>query len=219
MKKIIITTMAGLLIIASCIFTYQAKKIDNLENQLTLKLENDQQESNYSQTHLLADSIKETLNKEGSFKVLDGTVSISHTYMLEEQVILGLKKYETIAATANCYYQYTLPLNEAEVTIEGNKINVVLPDVTLDKDATHRVANTFILNEEKSSSSILSNKYTAAKAMRYWEDTFDKRANEHIEDLYKQNDLQKVAEKQVEELLDNFIGEDTKINLVASNQE
>lgn len=218
MKKIIITTLAGLLIIASCIFTYQAKKIENLENQLTLKLENDQQESNYSQTYLLANSIKETLNKKGDFKVLNGTVSISHTYMLEEQAILGFKKYETISGTANCYYQYTLPLNEAEVRVEDNDINVILPDVTLDKEATHRIANTFILNEEKSSSSFLSNKYTARKAMRYWEDTYDKRANEHLEDLYNQNVLQKEAEEQVKELLGNFIGEDTNINIVASNQ-
>ena len=81
----------------------------------------------------------------------------------------------------------------------------------MDQEATHRVANTFLLDEEKSSSSLFSNKYVAQKAMRYWEDTYDKRANENLLDLHTEAELQKTAKSQVQELISSLIGSDIKV--------
>ena len=213
MKKIIIATAAGLLIIVASIFNFQANKIKDLEHQLTIKAEVEQQERAYSETKLATHSIKEVFNKECDFKILDGTASISHTYTLEEQAMLGIVKRETISGTATCYYQYSVPLDKAVVVHDKNKIIITLPKATLDQEATHRVANTFLLDEEKSSSSLFSNKYVAQKAMRYWEDTYDKRANENLLDLHTEAELQKTAKSQVQELISSLIGSDIKVEI------
>lgn len=211
MKKIIIGTTVGLLIIVAAIFNFQSNKIKALEHQLTIKAEIEQQERGYSETTVATKSIKEAFNKECDFKILDGTASISHTYTLEEQAILGIVKRETISGTATCYYQFSVPLDKAVVVHEKNKIIITLPKATLNQEATHRVANTFLLDEEKSSSSLFSNKYVAQKAMRYWEDTFDKRANENLLDLHTEAELQKIAKDQVQELISSLIGSDVKL--------
>ena len=211
MKKIIIGTTVGLLIIVAAIFNFQANKIKDLEHQLTIKAEIDQQERAYSETKLATHSIKEAFNKECDFKILDGTASISHTYTLEEQAMLGIVKRETISGTATCYYQFSVPLDKAVVVHEKNKIIITLPKAALNQEATHRVANTFLLDEEKSSSSLFSNKYVAQKAMRYWEDTYDKRANENLLDLHTESELQRVAKEQVRNLVETLVGTDIKL--------
>ena len=49
-KKVIIGTIIGLMIIMACIFKYQGDKIDRLEHDLVIKQETHTQEFDYTET-------------------------------------------------------------------------------------------------------------------------------------------------------------------------
>lgn len=213
LKKVIIGTVAGLVIIAACLLSYQSKKIDNLEHDLFIKQEATEQEFDYTETEALAKTIEETLNYEGKFLVFAGSVNIKHKYILNDQTILGIKQTETLSATANCYYEYTVALNQAKVTAKGKTINIELPKVILNEEATHRIPNTMHIIEDETDSSFFSTKAKAQKAARYWEDTFDKRANERIVSLYEEQELQDMAIVQVKHMIETLLTKDVKINI------
>ncbi len=205
-KKVIIGTVIGLMIIMACIFKYQGDKIDRLEHDLVIKQEEYTQEFDYTETEAYAKTIEETFNETGDLIVMEGMVNIKHKYVLDQKGWLGINQTETLTATANAYYEFTTPLNRADIEVKGSKIIVTIKAPELKDEATHRVANTMHVIEDETGSSLFSTKENARKAVRYWEDTFDKRANERIEGLYKKDDLNKEAIKQVEDLVKHLTG-------------
>ena len=211
-KKVIIGTLIGLMIIMACIFKFQGDKIDRLEHDLVIKQETHTQEFDYTETEAYAKTIEETFNETGDLIVMEGTVNIKHKYVLDEKGWLGVNQTETLTATANAYYEFITPLNEAKVEVKGTKITVTIKAPQLKEEATHRVANTMYVIEDETGSSLFSTKENARKAVRYWEDTFDQRANERIESLYKDEELKDEAIKQVEDLLKHLTG-NSKINI------
>ncbi len=205
-KKIVIGTVIGLMIIMACIFKYQGDKIDRLEHDLVIKQEEHTQEFDYTETEAYAKTVEESFNETGELIVMEGKVNIKHKYVLDEKGWLGVNQTETLTATADAYYEFTTPLNRADIEVKGTKIIVTIKAPELKKGATHRVANTMHVIEDETGSSFFSTKENTRKAVRYWEDTFDKRANERIEGLYKDDDLRKEAIKQVEELVKHLTG-------------
>ena len=205
-KKVIIGTLIGLMIIMACMFKYQNEKIDRLEHDLVIKQEVHTQEFDYTETEAYADTIEETFNETGELVVMKGEINIKHKYVLDEKGWLGISQTETLVATATAYYEFATPLNEAKVETRGNKIIVTLKAPQLKEDATHRIANTMHVIEDETDSSFFSTKENARKVVRYWEDTFDKRANERIADLYREEELNKQAIKQVKDLLIHLTG-------------
>lgn len=205
-KKVIIGTLIGLMIIMACIFKYQGDKIDRLEHDLVIKQEAHTQEFDYTETEAYADTIEETFNETGELVVMKGEINIKHKYVLDEKGWLGISQTETLTATANAYYEFTTPLNKAKVETKGNKIIITLKAPQLKEEATHRIANSMYVIEDETGSSFFSTKENARKAVRYWEDTFDLRANERIEGLYKEDELNDQAIKQVKDLLAHLTG-------------
>ena len=205
-KKVMIGTLIGLMIIMACIFKYQSGKIDRLEHDLVIKQETHTQEFDYTETEAYAKTIEETFNETGDLIVMEGKVSIKHKYVLDEKGWLGISQTETLTATADAYYEFTTPLNRADIEVKGTKIIVTIKAPSLKKEATHRIANTMHVIEDETDSSFFSTKENARKAVRYWEDTYMKRANDRIADLYGKDDLNKEAIKQVEELVKHLTG-------------
>ena len=205
-KKVIIGTLIGLMIIMACMFKYQGDKIDKLEHDLVIKQEAHTQEFDYTETEAYADTIEETFNETGELVVMKGEINIKHKYVLDEKGWLGISQTETLVATANAYYEFTTPLNKAKVETKGNKIIVTLKAPQLKEEATHRISNSMYVIEDETDSSFFSTKENARKVVRYWEDTFDSKANERIEGLYKEDELNDQAIKQVKDLLTHLTG-------------
>lgn len=211
-KKVIIGSVVGIVIIMSCLFIRQRQVIKNLEHDLTIKQETHIQEFDYTETEAYAKTIKETLVEEGEMIVLKGEINIKHKYVLDEEGFLGINQTEKFTATANAYYQFTTDLNNATVQVKGKKIVVTLKAPKLDKEATHRKANTMYVMQDETSSSFFSSRENSKKVVRFWEDTFDQRANERIENIYDSKDLEEETVKLVSNLL-KHLAKDVKIEV------
>ena len=211
-KKVIIGSIVGIVIIMSCLFIHQRQEIKRLEHDLVIKQETHTQEFDYTETEAYAKTIKETLVEEGEMIVLKGELNIKHKYVLDEEGFLGINQTEKFTATANAYYQFTTDLNNATVQVEGKKIVVTLKAPKLDKEATHRKANTMYVMQDETSSSFFSSRENSRKVVRFWEDTFDQRANDRIESIYDSKDLEDETVKLVSNLL-KHLAKDVKIEV------
>lgn len=212
LKKVIIGTTIGLIMIMSCLFKFQSNKIKTLEHDLTIKQEVAEQQFDYTETEVVKE-IEKTLHTESDLIIQDGKVNIKHKYVLDDTTILGIHQTETLVATADCYYEYILPLQNAEITVSNRTINIIIPEVKLNQDATHRISNTMHVIEDETDSSFFSTKAKAQKAARYWEDTFDKRANERIASMYDVTTMRDESVKQVTELVEHLIPESCSVNI------
>lgn len=212
-KKVIIGSVVGIVIIMSCLFIRQRQEIKSLEHDLTIKQETHTQEFDYTETEAYAKTIKETLVEEGELIVLRGEINIKHKYVLDEEGFLGINQTEKFTATCNAYYQFTTDLGKSKVRVEKNKIIIEVGTPKLDKEATHRKANTMYVMQDETSSSFFSSKKNARDVVRYWEDTFMERANERIEGIYETNSLKKETEKIVLGLVKHLTSDNFKIEV------
>lgn len=212
-KKVVVGLLVAVALIVGSVFKHQTNEIETLKHDLYIKQEVVAQERDYTESEVIAKSIEDKFNETGDLIVVEGKMSMKHKYVLDETIILGLKQNETLVATADCYYQFITPLNEAKVTVKNGAINIKIPDVQLNKDATHKIPNTMHVIQDESGSSLFSTKETAKMAAIRWSNTFDMRANERIEGLYKQQELRDEAVKQISQLIGNLLGKDSVINI------
>lgn len=203
-KKIIIFGIGVILL--STTFIYQRSEIKKLKHDLVIKEESHAQEFDYTETKANAKSIQEIFNKEGELIVMEGDIDINHKYVLDEEGFMGIDQTEILSATAKAYYQFTTKLNEAKVETNKDKIIVTVKKPTLNKEATHRINNTMYIDESKSS--LFSTKENSKKVMQFWEDTFTPRANEKIEKLYNDKDLEDEVVRQITEMIFHLVGND-----------
>ena len=194
--KVIAILMAVMLAVGS--FFNQQHKINSLKKELYIQQNMTDQKYNYTQTSIDIYTLKEQLNKQCNFKVLDGTVNIKHTYVYQRESVLGLKNKCKLVGTADFYYALNVDLSKALVTkTADDKIIVTIPKATVDEKACHRVANSFYRIDDECSSNILfnSNKNDVEKATRQWDDTFDIKGTEYIKEYYNLKDIQEKAEQ------------------------
>ena len=78
-KKIIAGTLAG--VIVSGVVINQQFEINKLEEDLQIQQNITDQKHNYTETIIDVTSLKERLNEECNFKVMDGSINIRHTYV------------------------------------------------------------------------------------------------------------------------------------------
>ena len=211
-NKVIIGGIVATVISAN-VMMYQGRVIQGLEEEISLRQEIAEQEFDFVKMEAIKKSIEERLNDKGTIKVLDGNIYFNHTYVLSEKGAFGLTKEEKIVGKAKCYFEWDIDLTNAKVNTVGNKIVIELGEVYLNEDSVHRVHNTFVLNDKESSSNIWSNKTTARRAMRYWEDTFDKMSKEKIIDLYNQEELRDKSVEVLTDIVGTFVTDDIVIEV------
>ena len=86
MKKIIIGTVIGVMIIASCMMTYQHKKISQLEEQVYLKQQVEDRATDYTVSILNSKTIEEKF-KELNKKLLKSIISsITERKLIDENI-------------------------------------------------------------------------------------------------------------------------------------
>ena len=205
--KVIAVGLTG--VVVSGVVLNQQFEIRQLERDLQIQQNITDQKHNYTETLIDLSTLKEQLNEECNFKVLDSTITIRHTYSYKRDSILGFKSEYKLVGTADFYYALTTNLSQATIIkATENKIVIEVPRATIDEKAYHRVANSFVRLDLECSANILSNKQDAEKATRQWEDSFDTKGIEYVEKYMARdsvrNKIDQLTVRQVQALFEKL---------------
>ena len=205
--KVIAVGLTG--VVVSGVVLNQQFEIRQLERDLQIQQNITDQKHNYTETLIDLSTLKEQLNEECNFKVLDSTITIRHTYSYKRDSILGFKSEYKLVGTADFYYALTTNLSQATIMkATENKIVIEVPRATIDENAYHRVANSFVRLDLECSANILSNKQDAEKATRQWEDSFDTKGIEYVEKYMARdsvrNKIDQLTVRQVQALFEKL---------------
>ena len=205
--KVIAVGLTG--VVVSGVVLNQQYEIRQLERDLQIQQNITDQKHNYTETSIDISTLKERLNEECSFKVLDSTINIRHTYSYKRDSILGFKSEYKLVGTADFYYALTTDLSQSTITkATRDKIVIEVPRATIDEKAYHRVANSFVRLDLECSANILSNKQDAEKATRQWEDSFDTKGIEYVEKYMARdsvrNKIDQLTVRQVQTLFEKL---------------
>ena len=205
--KVIAVGLTGVVI--SGVVLNQQYEIRQLERDLQIQQNITDQKHNYTETLIDISTLKEQLNEECNFKVLDSTITIRHTYSYKRDSILGFKSEYKLVGTADFYYALTTNLSQATIMkATENKIVIEVPRATIVDKAYHRVANSFVRLDLECSANILSNKQDAEKATRQWEDSFDTKGIEYVEKYMARdsvrNKIDQLTVRQVQALFEKL---------------
>ena len=205
--KVIAVGLTGVVI--SGVIINQQYEINQLEKDLQIQQNITDQKHNYTETLIDISTLKEQLNEECNFKVLDSTITIRHTYSYKRDSILGFKSEYKLVGTADFYYALMTNLSQATIMkATENKIVIEVPRATIDEKAYHRVANSFVRLDLECSANILSNKQDAEKATRQWEDSFDTKGIEYVEKYMARdsvrNKIDQLTVRQVQALFEKL---------------
>ena len=205
--KVIAVSLTG--VVVTGVVLNQQYEFNQLEKELQIQQNITDQKYNYTETLIDISSIKERLNEECNFKVLDSTINIRHTYSYKRDSILGFKSEYKLVGTADFYYALTTDLSQSTIVKATDaKIVIEVPRAKIDENAYHRVANSFVRLDHECSANILSNKQDAEKATRQWEDSFDTKGIEYVENYMTrdsvQNKIDKLTIRQVQTLFEKL---------------
>ena len=205
--KVIAVGLTG--VVVSGVVLNQQYEIRQLERDLQIQQNITDQKHNYTETTIDLSTLKERLNEECNFKVLDSTINIRHTYSYKRDSILGFKSEYKLVGTADFYYALTTDLSQATIMkATRDKIVIEVPRATIDEKAYHRVANSFVRLDLECSANILSNKQDAEKATRQWEDSFDTKGIEYVEKYMARdsvrNKINQLTVRQVQALFEKL---------------
>lgn len=205
--KVIAVSLTG--VVVTGVVLNQQYEINQLEKELQIQQNITDQKYNYTETLIDISSIKERLNEECNFKVLDSTINIRHTYSYKRDSILGFKSEYKLVGTADFYYALTTDLSQSTIVKATDaKIVIEVPRAKIDEKAYHRVANSFVRLDHECSANILSNKQDAEKATRQWEDSFDTKGIEYVEKYMARdsvrNKIDQLTVRQVQALFEKL---------------
>lgn len=205
--KVIAVGLTGVVI--SGVIVNQQYEINQLEKDLQIQQNITDQKYNYTETSIDITTLKERLNEECNFKVLDSTINIRHTYSYKRDSILGFKSEYKLVGTADFYYALTTDLSQSTIIkATRDKIVIEVPRAKIDEKAYHRVANSFVRLDLECSANILSNKQDAEKATRQWEDSFDTKGIEYVEKYMARdsvrNKIDQLTVRQVQALFEKL---------------
>ena len=196
-------------VVLSGVFLNQQYEINKLEEDLEIQKNITDQKYNYTETILDVTSLKERLNEECNFKVLDGSINIRHTYVYKRDSILGFKSEYKLTGRGDFYYALTVDLSQSKIIrATDKKITVEVPRAKIDEKAYHRVANSFVRLDDECSTNILANKNDAERATRQWEDSFDTKGVEYVQNYMERenikNRVDQLTVRQVQILLEKL---------------
>lgn len=183
-------------IVLSGVFLNQQYEINKLEEDLQIQKNITDQKYNYTETILDVTSLKERLNEECNFKVLDGSINIRHTYVYKRDSILGFKSQYKLTGKADFYYALTVDLSKSTIIRATDKtITIEVPRAKIDDKAYHRVANSFVRIDAECDTNILANKRDAETATRQWEDSFDTKGVEYIQKYMTRENIRNTVDQ------------------------
>lgn len=202
-KKVVSIVVTIMVVLGSLIC--QNRQIQHLKVQLEESQVKIEQIDDTSQTTIDPATIQAELNQQCEFEILDGTINIKHTYNYTREGFMGMDHERKLTGTADFYYSISTNLGDAKI-LDANEKTIVVSVVepTINKEACHRVVDSFIRIDDECEQSLLSSRYDAEKTTRLWEDTFDIKGYEYVKEYYGYSDvrsnLNKTTETQIKML-------------------
>ena len=205
--QILLTTFAGVLIIVSSLmFSNQNKKINELEEQLYLKQQNEQRATDYYESILNEKTIQSKFNTLHEYDVLkDCTIRMDHSYDYTSEGILGVKKHIALKGHGQLQYSACVKLDTAIVksSNNGRDITIQIEEPYIDTNSIKLVQNSLVM--QSAEYSFFSNKEDGAQAQKFFMDSFVDSGEKKIIDLYetqsKQEYLNRAAISEVHALV------------------
>lgn len=183
-------------VVLSGVFLNQQYEINKLEEDLQIQKNITDQKYNYTETILDVTSLKERLNEECNFKVLDGSINIRHTYVYKRDSILGFKSQYKLTGKADFYYALTVDLSKSTIIRATDKtIAIEVPRAKIDEKAYHRVANSFVRIDSECNTNILANKRDSETATRQWEDSFDTKGVKYVQNYMTRENIRNTVDQ------------------------
>lgn len=206
MKKIIIGTVIGVMIIASCMMTYQHKKISQLEEQVYLKQQVEDRATDYTVSILNSKTIEEKFNEVQMYPVLkNSTIRQTHTYEYDEEAFLGLHKKAVLSGAGNLVYDVDICLSSATIdcNVETNTITILLDEPTLDLESVHLEQDSLVIKENDYN--FLCGTKDGEKVMSHYRESFVDKGKDNLEEYYSnensKNRLRQQAIREVKSLV------------------
>ena len=181
---------------------------------------------------MIADSLKAKLNENLYFKVLDSTATFEYTHVHNEKVewkIPFIDKKLTVSnpeiirvGTADAYFEFGTYLDTIKVDVVGDKdIDLIVKRAILNEESVHRVKNTYVPNNGKSSKNMNAetkimyelkegSQTMVERADIAWEDGYDIKVVGFVKDLYSNNtdrisELENATISSVKGLVDTMV--------------
>jgi hypothetical protein len=206
LKMLLTTTLGAFIILSSMILSAQHSKINQLEDQLYLKQQNEQRACDHYESILNEKTIQSKFNTLQEYQVLKGsTVEMNHKYEYTSDGMFGIKKRIELNGHGKLQYDGCVRLSTAVVTCSNNGRNILVQIEApyIDLDSVKLVPNTLVM--QGSNYSFFSNKEDGAQAQKLFIDSFVDSGTKNIEELYnlksKQAYLEKAAVSEVHALI------------------
>lgn len=218
-KKVVAIVMATMVTFGSLFG--QSMYIKHLKTELNQSKAKIERMYDKSSTQLDLATLRAELNKQCTYKILNGKVNIKHSYEFTRKGMLGVEQNKTLVGTADFYYELSTDLrNSVILSMDDHTITIQVDKPTVDKDVCHRIANTFRRMDNECTQSLLSNRKDAELCTRLWEDTFDEKGYKYVCEYYTYFDANKQlmqnTEQQIQMLFKN-LGYSQRINVVINN--
>lgn len=220
-RGIVVALLIGASIFAGSIFMHQKHTINELKKEVQIQTETTEQRLNYTETKIDTSTIEKRFNELQKIEITNSKINIKHTYHYRREGFLGMDHEYKLTGTADFYYSHVVDLTSCEIiSASKDKITVSIDRAYLNKDACHRINNTFYRMDSECDASLLANKKDAETATRHWEDTFDKKGITEVEEYFKDkkkiNELNKDTEKMITDLF-KTMGYNQDIKIVFNN--
>lgn len=205
--KWIAGTLAGLMIItAGLMMKYKTNKIEQLEDQLYLKQQNEQVATDFYESILNEKTIQSKFNTLQEYPVLkDCTINMNHAYEYNAEGFLGFDKHIVLSGHGQLQYSAMVKLSTAIVTTSNNGKNILvqIESPYVDINSVKLVQNSLVMDE--GDYSLFANKKDGAQAQKLYMDSFVESGKNNVIDLYstkaKQTYLEKAAISEVHALI------------------
>ena len=203
------------------IFMHQRHTINDLRREVQIQTETTEQRLNYTETKIDTSTIEKKFNELQKIEITSSKINIKHTYNYQREGFLGMDCKYKLTGTADFYYSHVVDLTSYEIiSASKDKITVSIDRAYLNKEACHRVNNTFYRMDSECDASLLANKKDAETATRHWEDTFDKKGIVQVEEYFRNEkkieELNKDTEKMIADLF-KTMGYNQDIKIVFNN--
>lgn len=221
LRGIIIALLVGASVLSGSIFMHQRHTINDLKKEVQIQTETTEQRLNYTETKIDTSTIEKKFNELQKVEVNSNKINIKHTYNYQREGFLGMDHKYKLTGTADFYYSHVVDLTSYEIiSASKDKITISIDRAYLNKEACHRINNTFYRMDSECDATLLANKKDAETATRHWEDTFDKKGIKEVENYYKDEKMIKELNKDTKALITDLfktMGYNQDIEIVFNN--
>ena len=206
MNLLLATGFGILILISGFLFRFQENKIEELQDQLYIKQQNEQRTSDYYESTLNMKTIQSRFNTLKEYSVQkDCTINMNHKYNYTADGVLGLKHEITLGGHGQVQYNINVRFDTAIISsVDGGKnIKIQIEKPYVDESSIKLAENTLVMKEQDCN--FWSNKADGIQAQKLYMDSFVDSGRKNVLDLYKtkekQNYINKVAISEVHALV------------------